>query len=261
MQAGGAERDARAARVAGASGAPAGPTSPERSAGQMALAALLGIGRPAVFREAATRAHSPTAGSAVLRSGARMVLGVSVKAAVRLAACHADGRKSPKPCRIIDPSASRLRAIMSANEQAWAWVGPMYERYVQVEQHFFKSAVIKAREAEAAVRTAKAETEQRAQEIMATAEAHSQMSADRAVDALKRGKNEYPEAVVGGGLVAFNLLNGFGPRRSIFIILPALAFSVRSSLISKWGDDIAAFSTSASNATRAQLEAFGLRVE
>lgn len=191
-----------------------------------------------------------------------MVLGVSVKAAVRLLlALPATLTRKEKPKALHHRPSSRLRAIMSANEQAWAWVGPMYERYVQVEQQFFKSAVIKAREAEAAVRTAKAETEQRAQEIMATAEAHSQMSADRAVDALKRGKNEYPEAVVGGGLVAFNLLNGFGPRRSIFIILPALAFSVRSSLISKWGDDIAAFSTSASNATRAQLEAFGLRVE
>ena len=145
-----------------------------------------------------------------------------------------------------------------SGEQAWAWVRPMYERYVEVEQQSIRNGVAKLREAQASALAAKAGAEERAATMAATAEAHSNMAADQAMDALKRVKRDYPEAVVGGGIVAWNLLNGFGPRRSLFLVGPALAFAVRGSLEDKWGDDVAAASKAASNAARAQCEAMGL---
>ena len=84
----------------------------------------------------------------------------------------------------------------------------MYDRYVEVEQQSIRNGVAKLREAQASALAAKAGAEERAATMAATAEAHSNMAADQAMDALKRVKRDYPEAVVGGGLVAWNLLNG-----------------------------------------------------
>ena len=142
--------------------------------------------------------------------------------------------------------------------RAWAWLGAVYERYVEVEARGLKTAVARLRAAQADLEAARTAALDSAASARASAERRSEQLADEAWTALKRGKSAYPEAVVGGGAVAYNLaLRTFAPRRSLLVAL-GLAFGLRSSLSDKFGEGVLAWSAWLSDAARSKAEEVGL---
>lgn len=147
---------------------------------------------------------------------------------------------------------------MSRSDAAWAWVSPLYEQAKAKELALFKTAVVKFREAQAAADATANQVADAAAAAKAEAEARRDAAADQAWAALKRGKHEYPEAVVGSSIVAFNLFNGrLAPRMSLLVGI-GVSIGMRSHLSAKFGVYVAATSKVLSDAVRSQAEAVGL---
>ena len=142
--------------------------------------------------------------------------------------------------------------------RAWAWVGSVYDRYVEAEERGLKTAIARLRDAQAHLEAARTAALDSAASASASAERRGEEAANEAMAALKRGESAYPEAVVGGGAVATNLaLRTFAPRRSLIVAF-GLAVSLRTSLSDKFGADVLAWSAWLSDAARSKAEEAGL---
>ena len=140
---------------------------------------------------------------------------------------------------------------------AWAWVRPVYERFVEEEKRAIKSAVRSMRAAQDAAVDARRQALEGVRSAAAAAERQSTEAANAGTGALISGTKAFPEAAVGAAAVGFNLANGFAPRRTVLVVVAA-AFALRGPLANKFGDTVAAWSASLSEAVRSRAAAAGM---
>lgn len=152
-----------------------------------------------------------------------------------------------------------------AGEDAWAWVPVMFERYRAWEQATVKQTSAAVRSTFEAALATREVASSWACSLPDKAKAHAADAAARCRSSVQRATCDYPEGVIigtslgmGCALGAANgSMLGRAPRR-LALAGMCVAYYLREPLSAKWGNDVAATSSSLSDALKAKAEAAGL---